>query len=411
MLYNFLPHALQYLLASYLSPQPPPTTSSSLTFSLRHEYGLNDASRTVFADTPPSAQLSAQTFTVDTSNVRTHKLRSQYSSASARLRGSRSDFSTWDEDEIIGPNVSDRNTLVTLAKMTSNSYYNGSGDKGWYDLGPEWNSSYPFGWEPDADGFRGHIYATPDNSTVVISVKGTSAGWMVGGGGPTQKKDKLNDNLLFSCCCARVGPTWWTVCDCFQGNNKCDQNCLEKSLVEDSLFYSVGTNLYNNVTYMYPDSDIWMIGHSLGGSLASLIGLTFGVPAVAFEAPGDKLAASRLHLPLPPSLQHITHVYHTADPIPQGACTGVSSPCALGGFALETRCHLGKVIRYDTVSKLGWSVSSRTHGILYVIEDLLSKDYDWSDDEGGESGEERHKLEVPRFTEENECTVSDSRHT
>ena len=41
------------------------------------------------------------------------------------------------------------------------------------------------------------------------------------------------------------------------------------------------------------------IGHSLGGSLSSLLGATFGAPVVAFEAPGDKLAATRLHLPLP----------------------------------------------------------------------------------------------------------------
>lgn len=40
-------------------------------------------------------------------------------------------------------------------------------------------------------------------------------------------------------------------------------------------------------------------GHSLGGSLASLLGVTFGVPVVAFEAPGEKLAAARLHLPTP----------------------------------------------------------------------------------------------------------------
>lgn len=76
---------------------------------------------------------------------------------------------------------------------------------------------------------------------MIISVKGTSAGWVVGGGGPTTRKDKLNDNLLFSCCCARVGPTWSPVCDCYRGNYKCDQNCLEKSLVDDSLFYPVGT--------------------------------------------------------------------------------------------------------------------------------------------------------------------------
>jgi lipase ATG15 len=51
------------------------------------------------------------------------------------------------------------------------------------------------------------VFATPDNSTVVLSIKGTSGGWM-GGGGPTIKKDKFNDNLLFSCCCAYVDWTW-----------------------------------------------------------------------------------------------------------------------------------------------------------------------------------------------------------
>lgn len=35
-----------------------------------------------------------------------------------------------------------------------------------------------------------------NNDTVVISIKGTSAGGF-GGGGPTVGKDKLNDNLLF----------------------------------------------------------------------------------------------------------------------------------------------------------------------------------------------------------------------
>lgn len=64
-------------------------------------------------------------------------------------------------------------------------------------------------------------------------------------------------------------------------------------------------NLYNNITYMYPDSNIWIIGHSLGGSLASLIGVTFGAPAVAFEAPGERMAAGRLHVLLPVSLSVI----------------------------------------------------------------------------------------------------------
>lgn len=60
--------------------------------------------------------------------------------------------------------------------------------------------------------------------------------------------------------------------------------------------------------------------------MASLIGLSFGVPVVTFEAPGDKMAAQRLHLPLPPGMPEekmgITHVYNTADPIPNGLCVG-----------------------------------------------------------------------------------------
>lgn len=45
-----------------------------------------------------------------------------------------------------------------------------------------------FGWE--SDGIRGHIFATEDNSLVVVSFKGTSAGLWTGG--PTGEKDKLN---------------------------------------------------------------------------------------------------------------------------------------------------------------------------------------------------------------------------
>lgn len=84
------------------------------------------------------------------------------------------------------------------------------------------------------------MFATPDNSTIVVSIKGTSAA-IFGGGGPTVKKDKINDNLLFSCCCARVGWSWTTVCGCYRGSQKCDQDCLERALIDDSVFYPIGT--------------------------------------------------------------------------------------------------------------------------------------------------------------------------
>ena len=145
------------------------------------------------------------------------------------------------------------------------------------------------------------------------------------------------------------------------------------------------------------------MGHSLGGALASLLGSTFGLPAVAFESPGERLAATRLHLPLPPIQPDrlspdvpITHVYHNADPIPQGACTGIRSACTHGGYALETRCHLGKSIIYDTVGRFGWSVDVRKHVIRTVISQVLDADEEW---------EEGRK--VPHAIEE-DCTVSNA---
>ena len=157
-------------------------------------------------------------------------------------------------------------------------------------------------------------------------------------------------------------------------------------------------------------------GHSLGGALASLVGVTFGAPVVAFEAPAERLAASRLHLPSPvcpinlpllfpltppsqPSTQHITHVYNTGDPIPMGTCTGISSSCGTMGVALETRCHLGQTILYDTITKLGWSANIIHHGIAALIEGVLARDdLDW--------GVDGVNASVPAPRTEDDCVVS-----
>lgn len=77
-----------------------------------------------------------------------------------------------------------------------------------------------------------------------------------------------------------------------------------------------------------------------------------------------------------------------------GVCTGVSSTCALGGYALESKCHLGNVILFDTVTKLKWSVGVGNHAIRAVI-DLLSKDFD------PENG-----ISVPTPEPQSECVVS-----
>ncbi|KAK1217417.1 hypothetical protein PQX77_019957 [Marasmius sp. AFHP31] len=307
-----------------------------------------------------------------------------------------SEILEWDPVEVLGPDVEDRHTLAQLARMAGNAYAL-PGRKNWYDLDGAWNTSFPVGWEDPENGFRGQVFISSDNSTVILSIKGTTLQ------GPTSKKDKFNDNLLFSCCCARVDFTWVfrTVCDCYMHSWTCGSTCLSKALIQESLFYSTGVGLVNDLLMLYPEADIWLVGHSLGGALASLLGSTFGLPAVAFESPGERLAAKRLHLPLPPSslspsssVLPITHVYHNADPIPQGACTGFGSPCAQAGYALETRCHLGKSIVYDTVGQLGWAVDVRTHPIRQVIRRLLEMD-DLTWEEG---------RDVPRAVAEEDCS-------
>lgn len=40
---------------------------------------------------------------------------------------------------------------------------------------------------------------------------------------------------------------------------------------------------------------------------------------------------------------------------------------------METACHLGKTIIYDTVTHDGWAVDIRTHGIVTIIEKLLAE--------------------------------------
>ncbi|WFD32939.1 triacylglycerol lipase [Malassezia sp. CBS 17886] len=267
----------------------------------------------------------------------------------------------WDDVDVYAPNVSDRRTLLALAQMTMLAYY------------PERPETIP-----DAQGwFWG-------NATIVIALKGTSAA-LLPGGGDTAQRDKENDNLLFSCCCARVNRNWTPVCDCYAENHSCDNSCVGRALIEQSLYYPAATDMYNNISYLYPNSTMWIVGHSLGGVLASLLGATFGVPAISYEAPGDRLAATRLHLPLPPpdvprddafALAPVTHVYHTADPLATGQCQGLGSLCSATGYALETKCHMGLSVVYDTEKYLGWQPSVLSHRITYVIEELLTEDWD-----------------------------------
>jgi lipase ATG15 len=289
--------------------------------------------------------------------------------------------SAWTVDDVPGPNITDKETILAFARMAANAYIEVPGTEDWEDIHDGgFDSGAHFGWQ--GDGLRGHVFTDEDNSTIVISLKGTSlALW---DGTETTTNDKENDNLFFSCCCAQQGQlTWRKVCDCASGTYTCNNTCLVKSLRNENRYYQAALHLYSNVTALYPNSNVWVTGHSLGGAVSSLLGMTYGLPTVTFEAPGEALAAKRLGLPAPPgsdpeapqTREHtgVYHIGHTADPIFLGVCNGATGSCTYYGYAMETACHSGYECVYDVATDKGWRVGIGTHRIRVVIEDVLKK--------------------------------------
>ncbi|KAI9740761.1 MAG: putative lipase atg15 [Claussenomyces sp. TS43310] len=304
--------------------------------------------------------------------------------AAAREQGKIWELSppSWSMDDIPGPNITDKETVVSLAQMSADAYVEEPNTSGWEDVQNGFNSSTDFGWE--SDGIRGHVFADEKNSTIIISMKGTSVA--VFDGAETTTNDKENDNLFFSCCCGQQGAfTHRKVCDCASGTYTCNNTCVTSALRQENRYYAAARHLYANVTELYPESNVWLTGHSLGGSISSFLGMTYGVPTVTFEAPPDALAARRLGLPVPPGSNADLpqtrentgsyHFGHTADPIYLGTCTGATSPCSFAGFAMESACHTGLECVYDVVADKGWRVGLGTHSIRNVIRDVL-KPYD-----------------------------------
>lgn len=302
--------------------------------------------------------------------------------AEARRHGAAAvlDASAWTMDEIPTPDITDKDTVVSLAYMAADAYVEKEGEGEWEDVGGPFDRADDFGWE--SDGLRGHVWTDEKNVTVVIGLKGTSTAVFDGEG--TTTNDKVNDNLFFSCCCGQQGQwTWHQVCDCATGTFSCNNTCVVDALMDEHRYYTAARELYSNVTQRYPDSNIWLAGHSLGGAVTALLGLTYGLPVVTFEAVPDALPASRLGLPVPPGSDYKApqtrkntgayHFGHTADPVFIGTCNGATASCSFAGYAMESACHTGQECIYDVVGDKGWRVGIGTHRIRSVISDVILK--------------------------------------
>ena len=267
------------------------------------------------------------------------------------------------------PNITDKETVVNLAKMTSDAYILDPTQPDWLNTSLGFNFTCRFGW--DEDGLRGHIFTTQDNSTVIVAFKGTT----IDPRDKTPSKDRYNDILLFSCCCgAQQSYHYSPVCDCSTGYYQCNSNCLTSSLAQNDTYYASALQFMDSIYKLYPNATFWTVGHSLGGSLASLVGLTYDIPAVTFEAPPERLPAQRLGLfnQKSDSKRAIAHHFgNTADPVYMGVCNGFLSSCAFAGFDFESQCFSGKRCPYNTTYDKGWHMSITNHRITRVINDVL----------------------------------------
>ncbi|KAG8746157.1 putative lipase atg15 [Ceratobasidium sp. 414] len=155
------------LLALFISLSLP-TSSVALdaqTFTLRHVHSAHaDTGRIRWADVPEDVVTASSLAdpTPDGSSTHTHTLQTRRTTvhrpisqdafhAARRRRNEKSLFGRlglgkewgqslgWDEDDIEGPAIDKRETVLALAKITNNAYLQPA-DAGWYDLGGNWTT-------------------------------------------------------------------------------------------------------------------------------------------------------------------------------------------------------------------------------------------------------------------------------
>jgi len=152
-----------------------------------------------------------------------------------------------------------------------------------------------------------------------------------------------------------------------------------RTRLQDARGAHAAQDIYEQVRATYPNASIWFTGHSLGGSLSSLLAQTYGHPAFGYNSPGTPPQSSAAVIPAPLLTHRACHsidlsplrpgeqryaerlglrrsgatangtapyVFHFGNPgdvIMLGEC----ELCWLFGYAIETQCHVGHVCMYN----------------------------------------------------------------
>ncbi len=290
--------------------------------------------------------------------------------------------------------------------IMSHNVYLKSSDKNWINTSLDNVIDMSIG----EDTVRAYLFSNSDKSRNVVALKGTSIyfgltaseiGTLKLNGQGTESSDtergilssvsndKWNDNLFFSCCFnVQAG-----IKDCLcEQETVCCINCYKKSIDFEKNYLSIVKKIMNNVEKIVDinNSELIFTGHSLGGMLASYLGIIYNKLTVSFEAPGDRhyLFLSDI-INKDNNYNNIYHFGHNADPIFMGNC---GSTCSLMGYYMNTKCHIGNTCLYNAKEYLNYTESILNHRIDIVLKNIIPE---WKD-------------KLPECKIDNECIDCDN---
>lgn len=287
-------------------------------------------------------------------------------------------------------NVISYNNVKTFALLSSNAYHDVN-DTDWEHV----NDTKKLPTDISNNTVVAYLFSDNSLQNHVVAIKGTTTRFDLQRNEPsdntnenTVKNDRFNDNLFFSCCfykqsklfndyiqqsnCTSSPPTL----GCAKTSKICSKQCYTEST---NYTYNYKNNIDNIINTLkliinVQSSNIIITGHSLGGVLATFLGLSINKPVVTFESPGELHYLSLAELFPASSLVNRTNIYHfghTADTIFTGKCKGIFSTCFWGGYVIRTTCHVGHTCTYDSVSKLGIKESVLTHRLKWINQNII----------------------------------------
>lgn len=261
----------------------------------------------------------------------------------------------------------DYTNVKTLAMMSHNAYLN-INDTNWIDT--ETNKTTDIRYSDET--VHAYLFSDMTGYINIVSFKGTSLGIS----GTITYNDRFNDNLFYSCCYYKESSMFdKRICDPNDKDKKeCHRECYTNSTQYENNYFTLAKVIMKNVFDTLDSHNTFTIltGHSLGGTLATLMGLEYDLPVVTFNSPGEKNYVGLMDMKYNNStLDKIFHYGHDADIIFTGKCYGTLSWCGIAGYIVETKCHLGKSCVYNATGELGIGESILTHPINYVLKNII----------------------------------------